>query len=93
MIYLGYETQEATQKAERVLAGEVEAAASESMSYRYSPLIMRRQAADKINDMFGLNIEVNFRQPNSSLVDFDDPLAQLALDSEQAQEIGGIVSE
>lgn len=92
MIYLGYETQEATQKAERVLAGEVEAAASESMSYRYSPLIMRRQAADKINDMFGLNIEVNFRQLKSSLVEFDDPLTQLALDSEQAQEIGGMAS-
>ena len=80
MIYLGYETQEATQKQERVLAGEVRAAQSESMSYRYSPLVMRRQAADKLNNMFGLNLEVNFRQPSSSLFEMDDPLDQFIFD-------------
>lgn len=81
MIYLGYETQEATQKSERVLAGEVRAAQSESMSYRYSPLLMRRQAAEKINNMFGLNIEVNFRQPTSTLVDMDDPFTQYQMET------------
>ena len=80
MIYLGYETQEATQKQERVLAGEVRAAQSESMSYRYSPLVMRRQAAEQINKMFGLNLEVNFRQPLSSLFEMDDPLNQFIFD-------------
>lgn len=80
MIYLGYETQEATQKQERVLAGEVRAAASESMSYRYSPLLMRRQAAEQVNKMFGTNIDVNFRQPTSSLIDLDDPAQQYQLE-------------
>ena len=90
MIYLGYETQEATQKQERVLAGEVRAAQSESMSYRFSPLVMRRQAAEQINKMFGLNIEVNFRQPSSSLFELDDPLNQFIFDKVKPANVDAI---
>ena len=90
MIYLGYETQEATQKQERVLAGEVRAAQSESMSYRFSPLVMRRQAAEQINKMFGLNIEVNFRQPSSSLFEMDDPLNQFIFDKVKPANVDAI---
>ena len=79
MIYLGYETQEATQKTERVLKGEIEAAQSESASYRYSPLIMRRKFCDEINRKFGLNVEVNFRQPLSTVAEIDDPLLQMQI--------------
>lgn len=98
MIYLGYETQEATQKQERVLKGEVEAAQSESASYRYSPLVMRRMAAEKINTMFNLNIEVNFRQSTQSIIDLDDPLKQMLLKdpdtlSEQFMAKGDIINE
>lgn len=89
MIYLGYETQEATQKQERVLAGEVKAAASESMSYRYSPLVMRRQAAEKINNMFGLNIDVNFRQPTSTLFELDEPFEQYAVEKQKSFAVKG----
>ena len=43
--------------------------------------MMRREAAEKINAMFGLNIEVNFRQPTSTLVDMDDPFTQYQMET------------
>lgn len=76
MIYLGYQTQDATAKRERVLSGEIETAQSESASSRFSPLIARRIACDKINKMFNLNISVNFRQDNSTYFELDNPMEQ-----------------
>lgn len=90
MIYLGYQTQEATQKRERVLSGEVEAAQSESASSRFSPLLCRRQACEKINKMFGLNVSVNFRQDTSTLFELDNPLMQYRAKEVDNDLTGGI---
>lgn len=81
LIYLGYSTQEATQKKERVLVGELTAAESEASSSRFSPLLMRRQACDAINRMFNLEVSVNFRQGTSSIVELDDPIEQLGINT------------
>ena len=50
------------QKKERMISDEVLRNQGGTIASRYSRLNARRQAADKINDMFGLNIEVNFRE-------------------------------
>ena len=59
---------------------------------------MRRMAAEKINSMFNLNIEVNFRQSTQSIIDLDDPLKQMLLKdpdtlSEQFMAKGDIINE
>lgn len=50
------------QKKERLVSDEVIRNMGGTIASRYSRLEMRRQAADRINKMFGLNIEVNFRE-------------------------------
>ena len=50
------------QKKERLLNDEVSRSMGGVIASRYSRLEMRRQAADEINKMFGLNIEVNYRE-------------------------------
>ena len=50
------------QKKERMISDEVVRSQGGTMASRYSRLEMRRKAAEEINDMFGLNIEVNFRE-------------------------------
>lgn len=81
LIYLGYSTQEATQKKERVLVGEITAAESEASASRFSPLIMRRMACDAINKMFNLDISVNFRQGTSTIIELDNPMKQLQINT------------
>lgn len=49
------------QKKERMITDEVVRAQGGTIASRYSRLNARRQAAELINKMFGLNIEVNFR--------------------------------
>lgn len=49
------------QKKERMITDEVVRAQGGTIASRYSRLNARRQAADEINKMFGLNIEVNYR--------------------------------
>lgn len=49
------------QKKERLIRDEVTREEGGVIASRYSRLQMRRQAVDDINKMFGLNIEVNFR--------------------------------
>lgn len=49
------------QKKERLISDEVMRSMGGVIASRYSRLEMRRQAADEINRMFGLNIEVNYR--------------------------------
>ena len=49
------------QKKERLISDEVTRAMGGVIASRYSRLEMRRQAADAINKMFGLNIEVDYR--------------------------------
>lgn len=50
------------QKKERMISDEVMRAQGGTIASRYSRLEMRRQAADEINKMFGLNISVDYRE-------------------------------
>ena len=52
----------AYKKKERMLTDEVQRLNAGTFASRYSRLMARRDAAKKINDMFGLNIEVNYRE-------------------------------
>lgn len=49
------------QKKERLVSDEVTRSMGGVISSRYDRLNARRQAAEQINDMFGLNIEVDYR--------------------------------
>ncbi len=51
-----------TQKKERLISDEVTRSQGGVIASRYSRLEARRQAAKQINDMFGLNIEVDYRE-------------------------------
>lgn len=77
--YLGYQNPDATNKKERVLTGEIESSVNEAAMSRFSPLECRREACDKINARWGLNISVNFRQGTTTMFDMDDPLLQNAV--------------
>ena len=57
------------QKKERLLQDEVQRNMGGTIASRYSRLEARRQAANEINKMFGLNIDVNFREDFSLAVD------------------------
>ena len=50
------------QKKERLITDEVTRNQGGTIASRYSRLESRREAARKINDIFGLNIEVNYRE-------------------------------
>lgn len=50
------------QKKERLVSDEVMRNLGGVIASRYSRLEMRRKAADQINEMFELNIEVNYRE-------------------------------
>lgn len=50
------------QKKERLVADEVTRNMGGTIASRYSRLQMRRKAAEEINDMFGTDIEVNYRE-------------------------------
>lgn len=52
----------AFQKKERMVSDEVIRSQGGTIASRYSRLEARRQAIDEINKMFGLNIEVNYRE-------------------------------
>ena len=52
-------------KKERLITDEVQKNQGGTVASRYSPLEMRRQAADMINKMFDLDISVNFRTDES----------------------------
>jgi hypothetical protein len=50
------------QKKERLITDEVTRNQGGTIASRYSRLESRREAVEKINDMFGTNIEVNYRE-------------------------------
>lgn len=58
------------QKKERLVSDEVARSQGGTIASRYSRLEMRRQAIDKINNMFGHNIEVNYREDYRE-IDYD----------------------
>lgn len=59
----------AISKRERLLASEVISNLGAVYAQRYTGLNSRREAADKINEMFGTNIEVDFRQNTAPIND------------------------
>lgn len=58
------------QKKERLITDEVTRNQGGTVASRYSRLEMRRQACEQINDMFGLDIQVDYRE-DFQQVDFD----------------------
>jgi hypothetical protein len=66
LTYLGINNTGA-QKRERMLAIEGSQAQGGTISSRYSRLQSRREAVEKINAMFGTNIEVNYREDFMSI--------------------------
>ena len=61
MTYLGISNLN-IQKKERLISDEAIRSQGGTIASRYSRLSERRNACDKINDMFGLNISVDFRE-------------------------------
>lgn len=61
LTYLGISNLNVNKK-ERLITDEVSRSQGSVISSRYNRLECRRQAVEKINDMFGLNIEVNYRE-------------------------------
>lgn len=61
LTYLGI-SNISVQKKERLITDEVQRAHGGTIASRYSRLEARRQAAEKINEMFNLNISVEYRE-------------------------------
>lgn len=59
-------------KQERLITDEVSSSQGSTISSRYSRLESRRQGVEKINEMFGLDIEVNYREDFQN-IDLDIP--------------------
>lgn len=70
------------QKRERLITDEVTRSQGGTVASRYSRLAMREQACDRINELFGLDVSVKYRE------DFQIPDADGEVDSE-----GGEVDE
>jgi Phage Connector (GP10). len=68
LTYLGIENSN-TEKKERLVSDEITSNLGGVEAQRYTRLNARREAVKKINEMFGLNIEVNFRAGDSSLLE------------------------
>lgn len=61
------------QKKERLITDEVTRNQGGTIASRYSRLESRRQAVEKINEMFGTNIEVNYREDFQQISDDNQP--------------------
>lgn len=69
--YLGISTVNNV-KRERLITDEVQRNLGGTYASRYSRMNMRKEACKKINKMFGLNIDVDYRQDYSELVEKAD---------------------
>ena len=68
------------QKRERLITDEVTRGQGGTVASRYSRLAMREQACDRINEMFGLDVSVKYRE------DFQIPDADGEVDGEGGEE-------
>lgn len=68
------------QKRERLITDEVTRSQGGIVASRYSRLAMREQACDRINDLFGLDVSVKYRE------DFQIPDVDGEVDSEGGEE-------
>ena len=69
--YLGISTVNNV-KRERLITDEVQRNLGGTYASRYSRMNMRKEACKNINEMFGLNIDVDYRQDYSELVEKTD---------------------
>ena len=60
-----------TVKKERMITDEVQRNLGGTIASRYSRLFMRQQACEQINEMFGLNISVDYREDMQVLDTYD----------------------
>lgn len=67
-----------TVKKERMISDEVQRNLGGTIASRYSRLIMRQQACEQINKMFGLNISVDYREDMQVLDTYDANEANLS---------------
>lgn len=70
-------------KKERLITDEVTRNQGGTIASRYSRLESRRQAVEKINDMFGTNIEVNYREDFQMLDEEREPLTDSTIGGER----------
>lgn len=75
------------QKKERLITDEVTRNQGGTIASRYSRLESRREAVEKINKMFGLNIEVNYREDFQQVGEDNQP------QDPGADTIGGVGNE
>lgn len=61
------------EKKERMVANETVLSSGQTIASRFSRLEARRQAADEINKMFGLNITVDYREELKTILIDPDP--------------------
>lgn len=95
LTYMGITNLNVTKK-ERLISDEVTRSLGAIYAMRYSRLNARRKAVDEINKMFGLNIEVDFRQDYRIIDDDyvvpddtgDKKVNRIAIGKEEAQ--GGV---
>ena len=71
LTYLGISNVNIT-KRERLITDEVTRNQGGTIASRYSRLESRRQACAKINEMFGLNIQCDYREDYQEVVDAED---------------------
>ena len=71
MTYLGISNVNIT-KRERLITDEVTRNQGGTIASRYSRLESRRHACMLINDMFGLNIQCDYREDYQEIVDAED---------------------
>ena len=67
-----------TVKKERMITDEVQRNLGGTIASRYSRLFMRQQACKQINEMFGLNISVDYREDMQVLDTYDADEAELS---------------
>lgn len=80
LTYLGISNINITKK-ERLITDEVTRNQGGTIASRYSRLQSRREAVKKINEMFGTNIEVNYREDFQMLDEEQAPMNDGTLDS------------
>lgn len=71
-------------KKERLITDEVNRSQGGTIASRYSGLIMRQQACEKINKMFGLNIWCEFREDidGNNIKDYEEPEENEVIENE-----------
>lgn len=76
LTYLGISNVNITKK-ERLVSDEVQRNLGGTVASRYSRLMSRKEAAEKINKLFGLNVSVEYREDNNNIDEIDEGGAEI----------------